>query len=356
MNYELTDAPPMLSYIYRQLQSGESSNLLLNADQCRSLSTGEGVHLRALLNISNICRKECHYCGLRKTNCGLTRYRMNRNEITKQVQSVIKAGFNSIVIQAGEDPQLSSNFVTDIITSIKDIKPIAIALSFGERSTAELGKWRSAGADRYLLKIETFDRDLFIKNHSQNSKDLDNRLKIIEYMRSIGYEVGSGLLIGLPGQNLKHLAEDIYKLSRLKLHMVSSGPFIPANGSYGRNFNQYRTTPHVIAHSRILNPYSNIPVTTSFEVSNENSGMELGLNSGANVIMLDVTPEPYRSSYEIYPRGEQTADWQVNLAKTIERIQTCGRKPTMGPGPSKLYSGEIVSKTFSHTEVKSGQS
>lgn len=318
------------------------------ADEVRRRTVGNSVHLRGLLEISNHCIRSCRYCGLNVQHADLQRYRMSEEEILDCARQAVGFGYGTVVMQAGEDYGLTTEFITRIVRRIKTETPLAVTLSLGERGDRELAAWREAGADRYLLRFETSDRRLYDRIHPSLPQRRSDRFAILHTLRDLGYEVGSGVMIGIPGQSFDSLANDIETFRELDLDMIGNGPYLshPATplgreaGSVGvLSADQVPNTELIayklIALSRLVCPYSNIPSTTALATLNLETGRELGLARGANVIMPNVTSGEYRGLYEIYPAKaciNETS--QACHACLQNRIETMGRIIGTGPGPS----------------------
>jgi len=315
------------------------------ADRARREHVGDEVHLRGLIEISNHCLRQCHYCGLRAGNLDVTRYRMNSDEIVVAAKQAGEFGYGTVVLQAGEDEGLTVDAVVSIVRRIKAEAGIAVTLSLGERTVDELRTWREAGADRYLLRFETSNSDLFSRMHPPRGKGRPSRMSLLRQLVPLGYEVGSGVMIGIPGQTYDDLANDLELFRELDLDMIGVGPFIAHPGT---PFGQTEATPtdgqapatelmtyKMIALARLLCPNANIPSTTALATLNIAEGRELGLQRGANIVMPNMTPPEYRVYYEIYPAKaciRETADL-CNRCIT-GRIEKIGRAIGKGPGPS----------------------
>ncbi|MDW8037567.1 MAG: radical SAM protein, partial [Thermoguttaceae bacterium] len=207
------------------------------ADQTRRQQVGREVHLRGLIEVSSHCIRRCWYCGLRADRRDLPRYRLSESEIMACVQQAVDRGYGTVVLQSGEDPGLTADWIARLIGRIKSETPLAVTLSLGERTEEELFQWREAGADRYFLRFETSNPTLFGRLHPPRNQESDGvqncsdslehpRLKLLTLLRQMGYEVGSGVLIGLPGQTYEDLAEDILWFARLDLDMIGVGPYL----------------------------------------------------------------------------------------------------------------------------------
>ena len=316
------------------------------ADGIRRRHVGDEVHLRGLIEISNHCSRQCHYCGLRSGNEELHRYRMTEGEIMASVSEAVGYGYGTVVMQSGEDEGITRDWMAGIIRRIRQETSLAVTLSLGERPTADLRAWRLAGADRYLLRFETGNRGLYDEIHPPRGRKRSDRPEILRRLREIGYEIGSGVMIGIPGQTYEDLARDIELFGEMDLDMIGVGPYIPHPGTpLGREFekrcapaaeqvpNSEGMTYKVIALARIVCPEANIPSTTALATLNLSEGRELGLARGANIVMPNLTPVAYRADYEIYPAKacirETAADCRACLNR---RIVSLGRTVGRGKG------------------------
>lgn len=269
------------------------------ADKTREEYVGDEVHLRGLIEFSNICKRQCKYCGLRCEDKFIDRYRISKENIISYAEHAVNMGYKTIVLQSGEDEYYNTDLMCEIIEGIKKLG-VALTLSIGEKTYEEYKAFKEAGADRYLIRIETTDKTLYNQMHP--NMDFDNRVRCLEDLGRLGYEVGTGCLVGLPNQTIESLADDILFFKEINADMVGIGPFIPhphtplkdsATGSF-------TLALKVMALTRILLKDINIPATTAMETLNPN-GRIIALQSGANVVMPNVTTTEYRAKYEIYP-------------------------------------------------------
>ncbi len=283
------------------LLKDESQNdwLFSYADKIRQKYVGDKVHLRGLIEFSNICKCTCKYCGLRYENKDLKRYRISSNEILKYAKNAVSLGYKTLVLQSGEDSFYTQEILVPLIKEIKKLD-VTLTLSIGERSFEDYKAFRNAGADRYLIRIETTDRNLYKELHPNMS--FENRLRCLSDLRKLGFEVGSGCLIGLPNQTIESIADDILFFKENNFDMIGVGPFIPHPQTPLNNSKQgsFELALKVMAIIRIMLPDINIPATTAMETLNPN-GRIIALKSGANVVMPNVTTKEYRKKYEIYP-------------------------------------------------------
>lgn len=269
------------------------------ADKTREEYVGDEVHLRGLIEFSNICKRQCKYCGLRCEDKFIDRYRISKENIISYAEHAVNMGYKTIVLQSGEDEYYNTDLMCEIIAGIKKLG-VALTLSIGEKTYEEYKAFKEAGADRYLIRIETTDKTLYNQMHP--NMDFYNRVRCLKDLGRLGYEVGTGCLVGLPNQTIESLADDILFFKEINADMVGIGPFIPhphtplkdsATGSF-------TLALKVMALTRILLKDINIPATTAMETLNPN-GRIIALQSGANVVMPNVTTTEYRAKYEIYP-------------------------------------------------------
>ncbi len=294
------------------------------ANRVRKKYVGDEVHLRGLIEFSNICRQNCLYCGLRRDNDKITRYRL---EIDKAIEFAEKAssyGYKTVVLQSGEDSFYTVDKVKYLIGKIKSLD-LALTLSIGEKTREEYEEYREAGADRYLLRIETTDRKLYEKLNPNMS--FDNRVKCLKDIKELGYELGTGCMVGLPEQSIESLADDILFFKEMRADMIGIGPFIPNHNtplsdSKGGTF---EISLKVMALTRLILPDINIPATTAMETLNP-KGRLIALQSGANVAMPNVTEGEYRKYYELYQGKICVNDTPAHCRSCITgKINSIGR-------------------------------
>ena len=280
--------------------------LFSHADRVRKDNTGDEIHLRGLIEFSNTCSRTCKYCGLRAENSRIDRYRMTVEEITECAQKAVNAGYKTIVLQSGEDYSYTTNTLCKIIETIKKLDT-AVTLSIGERSFEDYKAFKDAGADRFLIRIETTDKNLYKQMHPNMS--FENRLRCIKDLKKLGYETGTGCLVGLAGQTIESLADDILFFKDINADMIGIGPFIPhPNTPLAKNpAGNLTLALKVMALTRIMLPDINIPATTAMETLNP-QGRIMALQSGANVIMPNVTTADFSTKYEIYPNKSGTGE------------------------------------------------
>lgn len=314
----------------------EARRVLAAADRLRAETVGDAVHLRGLIEFSNYCRNDCLYCGLRRSNRMVSRYRMTPVEIITAAEAGARLGYKTVVLQSGEDPAYTGETMAAIIREIKSFD-LVVALSIGEREPWEYELWRSAGAERYLMRHETADPLLYERLHPGRS--LPERIARLKILKELDYQVGTGFMVGLPGQSAEALAADLELALELEAEMVGIGPFIPHPDTPlgGAPGGSVELTCLMVALTRLALPYALIPATTALG-SIDPLGREAALRAGANVVMPNLTPRKYRPDYRIYPNkiclGEEAAECRGCITRRIEGI---GRKVAGDPGHNLLW-------------------
>lgn len=335
----------------REEDEQKLATLWQEANETRIAHIGNQVHLRGLIEISNICVRRCGYCGISADNRQIERYRMTEEEIMDCVHKAISFGYGTVVMQAGEDYGITQEWMTNLIRRIKSETSLAVTLSLGERPDEDLLAWREAGANRYLIRFETSNRDLYERIHPHLGDHHSDRFVILENLKKLGYEVGSGIMIGIPGQSYEDLARDILAFRELDLDMIGVGPFIPhPETPLGQTLscapadeqapNTEKMTYKVIALTRLVCPEANIPSTTALASLNKADDRELGLMRGANIVMPNPTPPQYRVMYEIYPNKACINETSEACASCLSmRILNIGR--TVGSGQGQRLKRNI---------------
>ena len=332
-------------YIEHNLNKDEIIWLLKNLDEehkeilfdfalkTRIKNYGDKVFMRGLIEFSNICCQNCLYCGLRAFNSKVDRYRLSKEEILDCCEEGFRLGYRTFVLQSGEDPWYTEERMVDIIRTIKSKYPeTAVTLSIGERSFDEYKKMFEAGADRFLLRHETASRNLYEKLHP--GMDFENRRNCLKALKTIGYQVGAGFMVGLPGQTKEDLAEDLCFLKDLNPEMIGIGPFIPHSETPLKESpgGTVEDTLIMLAFSRLLVPECLMPATTAMG-SLHPQGRELALKAGANVVMPNLTPTNVRAKYQLYENKICLGDEAAHCRQCIEdRIKSAGFEVDMGKG------------------------
>ena len=294
------------------------------ADAVRRETVGDTVHIRALLEISNHCRRLCTYCGLRAPRTSLPRYRMTPQEIVSAACEAAAVGYRTLVLQSGEDPWFTPKILGEIVSAIKARTGMAVTLGCGEMKGEDYAHLKEAGTDRYLIKHETADPDLYRRLHPDST--LEQRVGCLRTLKALGYETGSGFMVGLPGQTLETLAEDLLLLASIPCDMAGIGPFLPhpdtplRDGTPGSP----ELTRRCVALARLLLPTANLPATTALTLRGDNGQVFSG---GANVVMRKITPNCYKKQYEIYPANLPDTDIPAQRQQLEEQIRSLGRVP-----------------------------
>ncbi len=315
----------------------EVDDLYHRADSETLRVMGTAVHLRGLVEATNHCRCICGYCGISAKNKRLERYRLTADEIIESARAAYGCGCNTIVIQGGEDPGLTERIVCDVIHRIKAELPVAVTLSLGERPIKTYTAWRDAGADRYLMRFEIGDPGIYERLHPHSAGGLECRINHLNTLKSLGFETGSGVLLGLPGQTFEQLARDVMTFKELDLDMIGVGPFInhsatplwkerssevPASAELA-----YRVNSLI----RLITPGVNVPSTTA-TATLDGDGYLNGLQRGANVVMFNFTPAHYRKLYEIYPAKACIKQKTLSKHSIKKWLNTIGRTPGTDQG------------------------
>ena len=313
-----------------------NSTLFNEADKIRRKECGNIVHLRGLIEFSNVCRRNCLYCGINYKNKNVVRYTMSEDEILSCAKDAAELGFKTVVLQSGEGDNVSLDKMCSIIEKIKELN-VALTLSLGEKTKQEYKAYKDSGADRYLLRIETTDEKLYKKMHPDG--DFKNRINCLYTLKELGYETGTGILVGLPYQEIDSYADDILFFKKLNADMIGLGPFIAHSQTELKNAKNGDLTLalKVMALTRIIMPKINIPATTAMETIEKNGRIK-ALKSGANVVMPNITPENIKENYSIYP-DKKGVDVYKNseLDELKKEITSIGDSISDDFGTSKNY-------------------
>lgn len=317
-----------------QDQNGRVRHYLIQkAHQKRMEIYGNRVFLRGLIEISNFCKRNCVYCGIRAGNPGAERYRLTLEQVLESCRVGYELGYRTFVMQGGEDPAHTDAFLTDLIRAVRKAYPdCAITLSLGERSRESYQALYDAGADRYLLRHETADDGFYAGFHPGMA--LSVRKACLEDLKAIGYQVGAGFMVGLPGQSNQHLVKDLRFLKTLDPHMIGIGPFIPHHETplADQPSGSVEKTVVLLAILRLMIPKVLLPATTALG-SLDPIGRELGIRAGANVVMPNLSPLEVREKYDLYDGKICTGDEAAECRKCIQkRIENAGFAVDMARG------------------------
>ncbi len=311
----------------KELITDNSYNEILRveADKIRRKYYGNKVFVRGLIEISNICKNDCYYCGIRKSNKNVSRYRLTESEIYSCCENGYNLGMRTFVLQGGEDLYFSDIILCRIVNNIKNKYPdCAVTLSMGERSYQSYKNLKSAGADRYLLRHETADICHYRKLHPMDMS-LENRKRCLYNLKSLGYQTGAGFMVGSPYQTVDNIVSDFQFLRELDPEMIGIGVFIP------HHYTPFRNYPHgdielnlkLLSIARIMFPEALIPATTALGTVSPD-GRERGIKAGCNVVMPNLSPLKFRKSYELYDNkictGEESAQCIECLKKRVESV------------------------------------
>ena len=286
--------------IIKALNSTDTESLFYEANRVRREYMGNGVHLRGLIEFSNVCGRDCLYCGIRRSNRDVFRYKMPVDDIFETAVEAKKLGYKSLVLQSGENCQYPLTEMCNIISRIKDELGLAITLSIGEKTRDEYAALKEAGADRYLLRFVTSAQEIF--HQLRPGSSFENRIRCLKWLRELGFQVGSGIMVGLPGQTIEMIADDILLMNILDLDMIGIGPFIPDPHTPLKDAQggSLELTLKTLALIRITTKNTHLPATTAMG-SIDPQGRQKALGAGANVLMPNVTPSKYRKHYQLYP-------------------------------------------------------
>lgn len=323
------------SEITQLLVGADDPGLFAAAEALTRQNFGNEVYLRGVIEFSNHCGKNCRYCGLRRANRGLPRYRMDVPDILACVTLARDLRLGTVVVQSGDDFTYTREDIGRIVTGARERADVAVTLSLGDRPEADFAFWRELGANRYLLKVETFDPALYAR--SRPGLALADRLARLDALKKAGYEVGSGIITDLPGMTPEILANDLVRLSELDLDMLAVGPFVPnPDTPYGQEAaGSILTAFRAMAILRLLNPLANIPSTSALNALRDGA-REQGLTVGANVVMPSLTPETVSRDYAIYPgKNAFRADAASRVAAVRRAIERVGLTPSSAHGSSK---------------------
>lgn len=312
-----------LLYLLSNMKKDDQDYLIHYAHKTKMKVYGDKVYVRGLIEFTNYCKKSCSYCGINGLNKNVERYRLDLNDILLCCEQGYKLGFRTFVLQGGEDNYYTDNMIEEIVREIKiRYEDAAITLSIGERSYQSYLRYYNAGVDRYLLRHETANKELFNKIHPNS--DFHRRMDCLSYLKDIGYQVGAGFMVGIPTQTKEDLVEDILFLHKIDPEMVGIGPFIPHGDTIYHNeiAGSMEDTITMLALVRLFLPYVLLPASTALASIN-NRGRELGLLAGANVVMPNLSPRNVRAKYSLYEgkayTGNEAAESLANLNDEIRK-------------------------------------
>ncbi|MDR2489502.1 MAG: [FeFe] hydrogenase H-cluster radical SAM maturase HydE [Desulfovibrio sp.] len=309
-------------------------NLFAEARQAREKYYGTGVYFRGLIEFTNYCKNDCYYCGIRRSNAKLDRYRLSPDEILACCRAGDSLGYRTFVLQGGEDPWFSDDRMVEIIAAIRrEFPEHAVTLSIGERSRESYEAFFQAGANRYLLRHESASEAHYAKLHPP-SMSLAERKRCLWHLKEVGFQVGAGFMVGSPFQTPEHLLEDLRFIEEFQPHMIGIGPFIPQRDTPfgGEKSGSLALTLKMVALARLILPKALIPATTALGTI-ASDGREQGLKAGANVVMPNLTPTAARKLYALYDNKICTGDAADTCRYCLAgRIASAGFRPEMSRG------------------------
>lgn len=325
------------------LEDGDQKKALFDyAHRTRLAHYGSRVFMRGLVEFSNYCKQDCMYCGIRASNRKADRYRLAPEDILACCREGYELGYRTFVLQSGEDFWYTQERLVAIVSMIREEFPdAALTMSIGERSRETYEALYRAGAERFLLRHETASKELYKSLHP--SMSYDNRMKCLHMLKDIGYQVGAGFMVGLPGQTKEHLAEDLEFLHRFQPDMIGIGPFIPHSETplAGVRGGTVEATLLMVAMTRLLVPKANLPATTAMG-SLDPQGREKAIKAGANVVMPNLSPTSVREKYDLYENKICTGDEAAHCRGCIEmRIKVSGFDVDMGRGDSLSWHAAV---------------
>ena len=295
------------------------------ARECTEKYYGRGVYTRGLIEFTNYCKNNCHYCGIQRGNQEVERYRLSKEEILSCCEEGYRLGFRTFVLQGGEDPYFTDEKIVEIVQAIKKAFPdCAVTLSIGEKSRASYEKYFCAGADRYLLRHETADKEHYQYLHPKELS-WEHRMRCLKDLKEIGFQVGCGFMVGSPHQTAKTLAKDLYFIQEFQPDMCGIGPFIPQHATvFAREkAGTLQDTLFLLSLLRLIHPNMLIPATTALGTIDKR-GRELGILSGANVLMPNLSPTAVRKKYLLYDNkictGDESAQCRACLSRRMESV------------------------------------
>lgn len=320
------------------LQSSDFDEVIFDAaDKKRREIYGDEVYIRGLIEFTNYCKNNCFYCGIRRDNKNAVRYRLTKEEILSCCEEGYRLGFRTYVLQGGEDPYYTDSLICDIVSEIRNRFPdCAITLSIGEKSKESYKAYFKAGANRYLLRHETASDAHYRKLHP-DSMSLTNRKQCLYNLKEIGYQVGSGFMVGSPYQTTENLLADIRFLQDLQPDMIGIGPYITHEDTPFSSFENgsLALTLRLIAVLRLMFPYALIPATTALGTIHS-QGRELGLKAGANVVMPNLSPVGVRKLYALYENKICTGEEAAQCRGCLERrVNSAGYRIVTAIGNAK---------------------
>lgn len=314
-----------LSYLLNNFKPETSEYIFEKAREVTHKYFGNKIYTRGLIEFTNYCKNDCFYCGIRLSNKDVDRYRLSFNDILNCCENGYFLGFRTFVLQGGEDLSYSDEDIAEIVGAIKNKFPdCAVTLSFGEKSYESYLKYFNSGADRYLLRHETANKQHYSKLHPKVLTS-ENRIQCLNDLKKIGYQVGTGFMVGSPSQTIDNIVEDLLFIKEFSPQMVGIGPFVPHHDTPFKNYKSgsLELTLFLIGILRLMNPNALIPSTTALGTIDPN-GREKGILAGANVVMPNLSPVSVRKKYQLYDNkictGEEAAECKECLSNRMKKI------------------------------------
>ena len=337
---------------FRQLLTGCDAEILRyinkQAQEVALLHFGNKIYIRGLIEISNCCRNNCYYCGIRKGNPNIERYRLSRESILNCCKQGYELGFRTFVLQGGEDPALTDDQIEMTVARIRQEYPdCAITLSLGEKSREAYERFFRAGANRYLLRHETYNEPHYRQLHPAEMSG-KQRLQCLADLKEIGYQTGTGIMVGSPGQTVEHIIEDLLFIEKLRPEMIGIGPFLPHHDTpfAGHPNGTVEQTILLLSIFRLMHPAALIPATTALATLIPD-GRERGILAGANVVMPNLSPREERKKYELYnDKASLGAESAEGLAALQKQLKTIGYEISTERGDFKCTTDYTDSHRF----------
>lgn len=322
----------------RLLETDEGDELLFRAaDRVRRGIYGDEVYIRGLIEFTNYCKNNCYYCGIRRGNTHAHRYRLTKEQILDCCVQGYDLGFRTFVLQGGEDPWYTDERICEIVWEIRNHFPdCAVTLSIGEKERASYQAYYDAGANRYLLRHETADLQLYGKLHP-SEMSFEHRRRCLYDLKEIGYQVGAGFMVGAPFQTMEHILEDLWFLRELQPDMIGIGPYITHHETpfADQPSGSFLLSVRLVAVLRLMFPYALIPATTALGTIHP-QGREKGLQAGANVVMPNLSPQPVRKLYDLYENKISTGEEAAESRRLLEqRVKQAGYRVVTARGDVK---------------------
>ena len=318
------------------------------ANILREQNFGNRIYVRGLIEFTNYCKNDCYYCGIRKSNQNAERYRLSTEQILECTDTGYELGFRTFVLQGGEDAWYTDERILELVYAIRERHPdCAITLSLGERNRDSYEAFFKAGADRYLLRHETADKEHYEKLHPKEMS-FEHRMECLRTLKDIGYQTGTGIMVGSPGQTVEHIIEDILFIEKLQPEMIGIGPFLPHHDT---PFTQYPSgtverTILLLSIFRLMHPSALIPATTALATLIPD-GRERGILAGANVVMPNLSPREERRKYELYnDKASLGAESAEGLATLQKQLNTIGYEISTERGDFKCTTDYTDSHRF----------